>query len=104
MIKQHKLYRLMIANNGGTPVLHSDDAKPALNVLSLQALPAKTNRMETPKSRHHNGRTDLADVGFSWEAETMKMVLLFSKSIETRMIGFEISKWNNDMSYNLYHM
>eukprot|EP00731_Ephydatia_muelleri_P036473 Em0262g1a len=32
------------------------------------ALPAKTNRMETPKSRHHNGRTDLADVGFSWEA------------------------------------
>ena len=104
MIKQHKLYRLMIANNMGTPVLHSDDAKPAPNVLSLQALPAKTNRMETPKSRHHNGRTDLADVGFSWEAETMKMVLLFSKSIETRMIGFEISKWNNDMSYNLYHM
>ena len=56
-------------------MLHSDDAKLVSNVLSLQALPAKTNKTETPKSRHHGGR-DHADMGFSWEEKTMKMALL----------------------------
>ena len=69
MIKRHKLYRLMIATKGTHKCYTFDDATPVSNVLSLQALLAKTNKTKTPKSRHHGG-TDLADMGFSWEEET----------------------------------
>ena len=41
-------------HNKDTPVLHSDDATPVSNVLSLQTLPAKNNKTETQAK--HGGR------------------------------------------------
>ena len=57
------------SHNKDTPVLHSDDATPVSNVLSLQTLPTKK---KTETQAKHGGR----DMSFTLEEETMKMALL----------------------------
>ena len=75
MIKPHKLYRLIISTIG-THQCYTDDAKPVSNVFSVQALSAKTNKMRLPNPDTMHGGRAPADMAFSREEETMKMVLL----------------------------